>query len=82
MSTLETILSRMMHESDFAEAVFTDAENALAEYELSADDLTKFKGLTRSQFEGLTPEDRKSMIAFVGGWGSSMYQYANSAPRG
>ena len=82
MSTTEAILSRMMHEPEFAEAVFTDAENALAEYELSGDDLAKFKGLTRSQFEGLTPEDRKSMIAFVGGWGSSMYQYSYSDPRG
>ena len=77
MSTIETILSRMMHESEFAEAVFTDANKALAEYELSADELAKFQGLTRSQFEGLTPDDRKSMIAFVGGWGSSMYQYAH-----
>ena len=82
MTTIETILTRMMHETEFAQAVFTDAENALAEYGLSADDLAKFKGLTRSQFEGLTPEDRKSMIAFVGGWGSSMYQYSFSDPGG
>ena len=77
MATIETILSRMMNEAEFAEAVFTDANKALAEYELSADELAKFQGLTRSQFEGLTPDDRKSMIAFVGGWGSSMYQYAH-----
>ena len=59
MST-ETILTRMMTDAKFAEAVFADAAKALAEYNLSAEDLAKFKGLTRAQFEGLSTEDRKS----------------------
>ena len=59
MST-ETILTRMMSDPAFAEAVFADAAKALAEYNLSAEDLVKFKELTRAQFEGMSTEDRKS----------------------
>ena len=64
MSTLETILSHMMNEPAFASAVFTDTENALAEYKLSAEEIAKFKGITRADFEALTshaPEERKSL---------------------
>ena len=66
MSTLETILSRMMNEPAFAEAVFVDAEKTLAEYDLSADEIAKFKGLSRADFEDLasaSPEDRKSFVS-------------------
>jgi len=66
MSTTETILTRMIKEPEFAEAVFANAEKTLAEYKLSADELTKFKSLTRSEFEGMTPEDRKS-FGLLGG---------------
>ena len=62
--TLETILSRMMNEPEFANAVFTDAEKALTEYNLSAEEIAKFKGITRADFEALTsyaPEERKSL---------------------
>ena len=59
MST-ETILARMMNDTAFAEAVFTDAAKALAEYNLSTEDLAKFKGLTRAEFESTFIEDRKS----------------------
>lgn len=77
MTTIETILARAMSEPDFADALFSEPETALAEYDLSAEEIAKFKELTRAQFETLTPEGRKSMIAFVGGWGSSMYQYSS-----
>lgn len=63
MST-ETILSRMMNEPTFAEAVFADAAKALAEYNLSAEEVAKFKGISRSDFEtfiSASPEERKSM---------------------
>ena len=75
MSTLETILSRAMSDTEFADQLFTDAEKALAEYNLSAEEIAKFKEFTRAQFDEMTPDERKSMISFVGGWGSSMYQY-------
>ena len=64
MSTIETILSRMMNEPVFAESVFADAETALTEYELSAHEIAKFKGISRADFETLTssaPEERKSL---------------------
>lgn len=67
MSPIETILSRMMNEPAFAEAVFTDAEKALAEYKLSAVERAKFNELAHAQFDTLTtdPENRKS-FAFAG----------------
>ena len=65
MSALETILSRMMREPDFAEAVFADAEHALAEYELPADELERFKQISKADFEalaGASPAARQSMV--------------------
>ena len=61
MSTLETVLSRMMHEPDFAEAVFTDAEKALAEYNPTPEEYAVFKGLSRAEFAAQAVEGRKSM---------------------
>jgi len=75
MSKLENILIRMMNDPEFAGAVFDDPQLALAEYDLSVDEIGKFKELTHEQFAAMSPDDRKSMISFVGGWGSSMYQY-------
>ena len=62
MST-ETILSRMMSDAAFAEAVFADPAKALAEYNLSAEELASFKESLRADFEtfaATTPEERKS----------------------
>ena len=61
MSSIETILTRMMQESDFAEAVFTDAEKALAEYNATPEDYAVLKTLTRAEFEAQVIEGRKSM---------------------
>lgn len=61
MSTIEIILSRMMNDPAFADVVFADAETALAEYNLSAEEVMKFKGLSRAQFDVMTPGERKSM---------------------
>jgi len=72
MSALETILARMMSDAAFADGVFADAEKALTEYNLSAEDLAKFKGMSRARFEAMTAEDRKSFGILVderhGGW--------------
>ena len=65
MSTLETILTRMMSDSAFADALFADAEKTLAEYKLSAEDLAKFKDMSRAQFEAMTPEERKSFSIVI-----------------
>ena len=64
--TTKTILTRMMNEPAFAEAVFVDAEKTLAEYDLSADEIAKFKGMSRADFEDFastSPEDRKSFVS-------------------
>ena len=60
--TVESVLTRAMSDASFAEAVFADAEKALAEYTLSAEELAKFKALTRAQFDGMSAEDRKSFV--------------------
>ena len=69
MTTTETILTRMMNDSVFANAVFADAERALAgyDYDLSTEEIAKFKGLTRTQFDALVaiPEERKSFGILV-----------------
>ena len=64
MST-EIILTRMMSDPAFAESVFSDAAKALAEYNLSAEDLAKFQKLTRAQFTSMAPEERKSFGIMV-----------------
>ena len=61
MFTIETILSRAMNDDAFAEQLFTDAETALAEYDLSADEVEKLKGMSRAQFDAMPPDERKSM---------------------
>jgi len=81
MSTLETILARAMSEPEFAEALFTNAEAALAEYNLPANEIAKFKGMSRAQFEALTTEERKSFGVIVdqrGGWDGNHNQTALS----
>ena len=65
MSSLEIILTRMMNDTTFADAVFTDASKALAEYKLSNEELAKFKAMSRAEFEALSTDDRKSF-----GWGN------------
>ena len=63
MSTksVEEILQRAMSDRAFIEALFTDAEKALAEYNLPADELATFKNMSRAQFASLAIEERKSM---------------------
>ena len=66
MSTITTILDRMMNEPAFADAVFANVEKALAEYDLSADDIAKFKEISRADFEvfaSASPEERKSLAS-------------------
>ena len=63
MSILNTILTRMMSEPEFTDAVFGDADKALAEYNLSTDEIAKFRNLSRADFEAFasaSPEERKS----------------------
>jgi len=70
MSTIQTILERMMNEPSFAKAVFTDAAKALSEYSLSTEELAKFQGLSPADFNvfaSASPEERKSFGLAGGG---------------
>jgi len=63
MTTIETVLSRMMSEPAFAQQLFADAEKALTGYDLSAEDVTQLKGMSPADFEAFasaSPEERKS----------------------
>ena len=69
MSTIETILSRAMSDSSFAEQLFTDADQALAGYDLTAEEIAKLKGMSRGDLNTMTalaPEERKSMVRKAG----------------
>jgi len=73
MSTIKTILERMMNEPAFAKSVLADAGKALTEYNLPAEELAKFQGLSPSDFSAFTstsPEERKSfsLDGAGGGW--------------
>ena len=62
MSTIEIILTRSMNDPVFAEALFSQPVKALAEYNLSAEELAQFQGLSRVEIDPMTakPEERKS----------------------
>jgi len=69
MSTIETILSRAMSDPAFAEQLFTNADQALAGYELTAEEIAKLKGMSRGDLNAMTalaPEERKSMVRKAG----------------
>ena len=60
---IESVLSRAMSDSAFADLLFVDAENALAGFELTTDEIAGFKSMSRSDFDALSmlaPEERKS----------------------
>ena len=59
--SVEEILHRAMSDRAFIEALFTDAEKALAEYNLPADEVAIFKNISRAEFATLAIEERKSM---------------------
>ena len=72
MSTLETILTRCMSDPEFADQLFADAENALAEYSLSAEEFSKLNNISRADFDkfaSTAPEARKSFATTVRGGG-------------
>ncbi len=60
--SVEAALSKAMSDAKFAEAILADPEKALAGYDLTAEEITRFKNLTRAQFEAMTPEDRTSFV--------------------
>jgi hypothetical protein len=61
--SVEEILHRAMSDRAFTELLFANPEKALAGYNLSAEDLATFKGISRAEFAGLAIEERKSMAS-------------------
>jgi hypothetical protein len=65
MSTeaVESVLSRAMTDTAFADTLFTNVEKGLAGFDLATEELLKFKGMSRADFDALlaSPEERKSM---------------------
>ena len=66
MSTtgIEAVLARAMSDTAFAEQLFTNPEQALAGFELTAEEVVNLKAMSRAEFEKFSktsPEDRKSM---------------------
>ena len=62
MSTIESILTRCMSDPAFAEALIAKPTETLAEYNLSAEELAQFQGLSQVEIDALVanPENRKS----------------------
>lgn len=64
MSTksIESVLARAMSDSLFADQLFANPVQALAEFDLTAEEVAKFQGLYRAEFDALAsnPEERKS----------------------
>jgi len=59
----------MINEPAFADQVFAEPEKALAEYHLSEEETGKLKGVSRAQFELMTPDERKSFsLSNDGSW--------------
>jgi len=69
MSTIETILSRAMGDAEFASLLMTNPEEALADYELSAEEIEKLKNLSSAQFEAMATDERRSFGSYdIGTW--------------
>jgi hypothetical protein len=66
MITLEIILTHSMNAPAFADALLAEPEKALAEYDLPADMIAKFKDMSRTDFNALETEDRQSMSSLIG----------------
>ena len=60
--TVESILSKAMGDAAFADLLFAQPEQALAGYDLSAEEAASLKGISRAEFLHATPEKRKSLI--------------------
>ena len=60
---IESVLSRAMSDSAFAESLFSEPESALAGFDLTADEVTQLKSMSRADFDKVksgSPEERKS----------------------
>ena len=60
---IESILSRAMSDSAFADQLFNDPEQALAGLDLTTEEAASLRSISRAEFDqfaAATPEERKS----------------------
>ena len=60
IESVQAILSRAMSDAAFAELLFADPDKALSGYDLTADEIAKFKAMSRAEFAAIITEERKS----------------------
>ena len=65
MSTIETILTRAMSDPEFAEQLFNNPEEALASYDLTAEEYAQLQKMSQTEFTALVAEDRKSLVGLI-----------------
>ena len=66
--SIEAVLLRAMSDRPFADELFANVEKALADYDLTAEEIAKFKGLFSMDFDAITaaaPEERSSFANIV-----------------
>jgi len=60
MSTIETILSRAMSDTEFANLLIVNPVEALVGYELTIEDVERLKNLSSAEFEAMATDERRS----------------------
>ena len=63
--TFETVLTLAMGDPSFANEIFASPEQALDGFDLTAEELNKFKEMTRVEFEASALENRKSFGVII-----------------
>jgi hypothetical protein len=64
---VEVVLSRAMSDTAYADLLFSDVEKAVAGFELTAEEISNLRALTRAEFDKLnsSPEERKSFMRIL-----------------
>ena len=66
--SVETILSRAMSDSKFADSLFANPAQTLAGYELTTEETAALRGMSHADFDKWTkasPEERKSFGTYM-----------------
>lgn len=63
--SVETVLNRAISDPDFRQQLFTNPDQALAGFELSAEETANFKGISQAAFEALTKATPAERISFA-----------------
>jgi len=69
LKTIETILDRAMGDADFAAQMLINPKEALADYDLTTDEIQRFESLSLADFDAFSkasPDERKSFSLIFG----------------